>query len=231
MITLANPATLTRRTETQVPFRYHDSMTLPPRDAQLVEIMDAAFADAARRAGPRLLCKQGCTQCCHGAFAIDALDALRLHAGMEALRTAQPELTAKLERRARAWIEAYGAGFPGDPRTGALGTSDEEQARFEDYADDAPCPALDPETGLCEIYAWRPMTCRVFGPPVRTEGPGGEQGLGHCELCFEGATQAEIAACEMQVPTALEEELLADTGSDVETVVAFALLAGARLWR
>ena len=43
----------------------------------------------------------------------------------------------------------------------------EDQARFEDFANDAACPALDPATGRCDVYAWRPMTCRVFGPPVR----------------------------------------------------------------
>ena len=36
------------------------------------------------------------------------------------------------------------------------------------------------------------MTCRVFGPPVRSE-----DGLGVCELCFHGASEKEIAACEM----------------------------------
>ena len=48
--------------------------------------------------------------------------------------------------------------------------------------------------------------------------------LGHCELCFQGAPTAEIAACEMQVPHALEEELLAEMGGSSETVVAYALL-------
>ena len=51
----------------------------------------------------------------------------------------------------------------------------------------------------------RPMTCRVFGPPVRSEG-----GLGVCELCFQGASSEEIAACEMiPDPDHLEDDLLA----------------------
>ena len=40
------------------------------------------------------------------------------------------------------------------------------------------------DTGHCELYESRPMTCRVFGPPVRSE-----DGLGVCELCFHGATR------------------------------------------
>jgi hypothetical protein len=48
--------------------------------------------------------------------------------------------------------------------------------------------------------------------------------LGCCELCFVGATESEIAACEMPVPYELEAQLVAETGQAGETVVAFALL-------
>ena len=142
-------------------------MILPAGDSELVQIMDASLADAAQRAGPWLACRPGCTQCCHGAFAINALDTLRLRAGMDALRATQtPPLRCRLRRRARAWLAEFCPDFPGDPVTGLLGTSEADQARFEDFANDAPCPALNPATGLCDVYAWRPMTCRVFGPPT-----------------------------------------------------------------
>ncbi|MGD0348372.1 MAG: YkgJ family cysteine cluster protein [Terracidiphilus sp.] len=199
-------------------------MPLPARDAELVQIMDAALAEAARRAGAFLACRVGCTHCCHGAFAINALDAARLRSGMTELRGTNPALAAELEHRARAWLTAHGANFPGDRITGALGSSPEDQARFKDFAGDAACPALDPTTGRCDVYTWRPMTCRVFGPPVRAAGEDGAEGLGHCELCFVGATPEQVAACEMPVPHDFEAELLQETGTDFETVVAFALL-------
>jgi Fe-S-cluster containining protein len=199
-------------------------MPLPARDAELVQIVDASLADAARRAGDFLVCRIGCTQCCHGAFAINALDVARLRAGMNELRSSDPKLAARIERRARKWIEDHGAEFPGDRKTGMLGTSDADRKRFETFADDAACPALDLATGRCDVYAWRPMTCRVFGPPVRTAGEDGAEGLGHCELCFIGATPEQVAACEMPVPHELEAEILNEIGSDAETVVAFALL-------
>jgi Fe-S-cluster containining protein len=199
-------------------------MMLPARDAELVQIVDVSLAEAARRAGDFLVCRIGCTQCCHGAFAINALDAARLQAGMEALHASDPSLAQAVERRARKWLEEFGADFPGDRHTGALGSSDKDRARFEEFANDAACPALDPATGRCHVYAWRPMTCRVFGPPVRAEGDDGAEGLGHCELCFIGATPEKVAACEMPVPHELEVELVEEIGSDVETVVAFALL-------
>jgi Fe-S-cluster containining protein len=153
-------------------------------------------------------------------FAINVLDVARLQAGMDELRATDPQKAEVVERRARAWIEEYGPEFPGDPATGVLGASEEDQARFEEFANDAPCPALNPESGLCDVYEWRPMTCRVFGPPVRVGGAA----LGCCELCFAGASDEQIAACEMKVPYELEDRLVEETGGETgETVVAFAL--------
>ncbi|MGA8090589.1 MAG: YkgJ family cysteine cluster protein [Terracidiphilus sp.] len=201
--------------------RYALHMGLPAGDTQLVQIMDATLVDAARRAGPWLVCRPGCTQCCHGAFAINALDAERLKAGMTALHAADPQKAEEIEQRAKAWIAEHGPEFPGNAATGMLGTSEEDQARFDEFANEAACPALDQVTGLCDVYAWRPMTCRVFGPPVRM---GAGDALGCCELCFVGASEEEIAACEMQVPHELEEELVEEAGGTEETVVAYALM-------
>lgn len=144
---------------------------------------------------------------------------------MEDLREQQPTLAAAIEERARNWLAVHGGDFPGDRRTGALGSSAEEQENFAQFANEAACPALDTATGRCDVYAWRPMTCRVFGPPVRAANDDGDEGLGHCELCFIDATPDEVAACEMAVPHALEAELLDEAGADFDTVVAFALLA------
>jgi Fe-S-cluster containining protein len=175
-------------------------MGLPARDAELVQIVDAALADVGRRAGPWLVCRLGCTQCCIGVFRINQLDALRLRAGMEALRSSDPELTAEIERRARAWIAEQVGEFPGDKQTGRLGESDAEVERFEEFANDAACPALDPATGRCDVYAWRPMTCRVF----RTAGTDGRRRRAwtlRALLCRVRARD-EVEACEMEVPHA-----------------------------
>ena len=196
-------------------------MVLPARDAELVQIMDAALADAAQKAGSWLACRPGCTQCCHGAFAINGLDVARLQAGMRDLQEHDPQKFKHVAQRARSWIAQFESQFPGNAATGVLGTSEDEQARFEEFANDAPCPALDPATGLCDVYAWRPMTCRVFGPPVRM---GEGDSLGCCELCFVGAPESEIARCEMRIPHEFEQQLVEQTGDAGDTVVAFVLL-------
>ena len=196
-------------------------LSLPAGDRQLIQIVDAALADATRRSGSWLVCRPGCTQCCIGVFAISQLDALRLQHGLAELESTNPERAARVRARANESIERLIPDYPGDPKTGVLDRDSDE--RFDNFANDEPCPALDPTTGMCDLYASRPITCRAFGPPVRSEG-----GLGVCELCFHGATEQEIAACEMEVdPDDLESRLLLEieqrnnlTG---DTIVAFAL--------
>ena len=179
-----------------------------PKDRELVQILDASFADAARRSGTWLVCHAGCTQCCIGAFAINQLDAQRLRDGLLDLKANDPLRAADVERRAADYIARLAAEFPGDPITGILADDEDSKLRFEDFANEEPCPALDPSSGRCDLYDARPTTCRVFGPPIRS---GEEGGLGVCDLCFHGASAEEIAACEMQVdPDGLEATLLAE---------------------
>ena len=197
--------------------------SLPSRDQKLVQIVDAALTDSARRSGDWLVCKLGCTQCCVGVFAINSLDALRLQHGLSELERDDPERAARIRVRALASIARIRNDFPGNPATGILDETEEAAARFEDFANDDPCPALDPGTGGCDLYAARPMTCRIFGPPVRSE-----DGLGVCELCYDGASEEVIAACEMQTTEAnrLETDLIAEIESatpQTRTIVAFVL--------
>ncbi len=191
-------------------------------DSQLVQIVDAAFADAARRAGEWLVCRPGCTQCCVGVFAINALDAERLRRGFQELAVTDPERTARVRKRAQDSVARLSQEFPGYPRTGILDESEEAHERFEQFGNEEPCPALDPETGRCDVYAARPMTCRLFGPPLETE-----DGIGACELCFHGATDKQIADCVMTPdPDDLEAELVAQleaTGARGETIIAWVL--------
>ena len=160
------------------------------KDQALIQIVDAALAEAARRSGEWLVCRPGCTQCCIGVFPISQLDAARLRDGLDALDAADPPRAAAVRERARQSVARLAVGFPGDVLTSIL--DDSRSDVLDDFADDEPCPALDPATGLCDLYAARPMTCRVFGPPLRSFDDEGHSGLGVCELCFHGATPEEI---------------------------------------
>lgn len=190
----------------------------PRSDADLIQIVDAALADAARRSGPHLFCHPGCTPCCHGVFAISSLDAERLQQGLRALQQTDPVRAASILERTATTIARLAPEFPGDLTTGHLATGEAAEERFEDFANDEPCPVLDPATGTCDLYAHRPMTCRVFGPPVRSG-----DGLGVCELCFTTASEGEIEAAEIHLPdSSVEAELTVPLGS-WNTIIPFAL--------
>jgi Fe-S-cluster containining protein len=166
------------------------------RDRALIQIVDAALAEAARKSGTWLVCRPGCYECCRGPFEITQLDASRLRVGLAELQTHDPEHAARVRARARS----------------------------SQSGDDELCPALDPKAGTCDLYQHRPMTCRAFGPPVSC----GAEVLGVCELCYHGATDAEIAACAVEIdPQGLEPLLIEDveraTGARGTTSVAACL--------
>ncbi|HUS19750.1 MAG TPA: YkgJ family cysteine cluster protein [Terriglobales bacterium] len=206
---------------------------VPKGDAKLLRTIDDAFARVADKSGAWLVCKPGCSQCCHGPFPISQLDAVRLRLGLEQLALTDPGKAAAIRRRAQHAVARLAASFPGDPKTGLLSTDEAAIERFEDYADDEPCPALSASHskdggGRCELYAARPLTCRVFGPPMQSLHMGDTIALGHCELCYHGATPEEVAACELDPGTDALEEKLNDqvekrSGVRGQTIIAFAL--------
>ena len=201
------------------------------QDRALIQIVDSALADAAQRSGAWLVCRPGCTQCCIGVFPINQLDAQRLRQGLADLEKTSPQKALRIRARANHAVTRLSPEFPGDSATGILLNEEEDEdaaARFSAFANDEPCPALDPETGNCDLYESRPMTCRVFGPPIRSADGLGEDGLGVCELCYHGASDEEIAACEIKPdPDDLESTLLQQvedkTGIRGETIIAFCL--------
>jgi Fe-S-cluster containining protein len=187
----------------------------------LFPILDAALSDATARSGHWLACHPGCHQCCLGVFPISQLDAANLRAG---LATADPAIRERILTRARESRARLTPNFPGDPLTGLLFTEPHHEDTFEDFANDEPCPVLDPATGTCELYAARPVQCRTFGPPVRDE----DDNLTVCELNFVGAPPAEVALAEMDLSWRSEEDRLIAaaeqrSGQTGYTLIAFAL--------
>ena len=189
---------------------------------ELFPIIDAALASAAERSGAWLACRPGCHQCCVGIFAISQLDAVALREGLAA---APADVAGRIRERAAASRERLLAeGFPGDSDTGILFTEEHHEAAFEYFANDEPCPVLDPVTGTCDLYAARPVQCRTFGPPVRDV----DGDLTVCELCFVDAPAEEVERCEMDQgwrgeEDRLVEEIEAREGCAGLTLVAFAV--------
>lgn len=188
-------------------------------DRRLLQVIDEAMAEAAARAGERLACRPGCTECCHGPFPINTLDARRLRAGLDFLSQRDPKRAAAVAARAERLLPVLRSGFPGDPQTGVLEDSNEADEYFARHAA-LPCPALDPETGCCDLYEHRPLSCRTFGPPVRI----GPSDLPPCRLCFVGASPEEIEACRVEPDRhGVEDRLVSRFEAEAETLIAFAL--------
>lgn len=176
-------------------------------DRQLLAGIAAALEDAARRSGEWLVCRPGCTECCIGPFKITPLDAWRLRRGLAELGASDPDRARRVRRRAEAYVAA-------------IKSNDEDG--LPESMDDVPCPALDPDTGRCDLYEARPITCRSFGPVTRT----GDETFAACHLCYDGATDEQMADCAVEIdPEDLEAELLAglEGAPTIGSTVAHAL--------
>lgn len=190
----------------------------------LIQIVAAAMNDVTVRSGDWLKCKPGCSQCCIGVFPIGWQDADRIRDGLIGLCDVDPERAARVKARTAEALARLDPWFPGDVKTGVLGESYEEAILFEEFANHEPCPALDLEHGTCDLYESRPILCRTFGPPMRTE----ENNLATCELCYIGVSTEEIERCELDPAIPGLEEASnaayeAETGMRGETLIAYAL--------
>lgn len=180
-------------------------------DDLILPAIEAAVAESRRRAGEWIACRAGCASCCHAAFPITALDAARLRAGLRG----HPQAAA-IRARAAAYAAAVRDTFPGEWATGRL--TDDEVWRdwfFARMKGRMPCPALDVARGECALYEHRPVACRLHGHLIQI----GDEETARCELCFVGATAAEMEGCCVRV------EDVASDGGEGHTIVALALAA------
>src|SRR3977135_4252390 len=100
------------------------------KDQALIQIVDSALVDVARRSGKWLACGPGCTQCCAGVFPINQLDAARLRRGLSALEMGAPEREARIRERARESVVLLSPHFPGDTVSGVLDEGEEATQKF-----------------------------------------------------------------------------------------------------
>jgi len=145
-----------------------------------------------------LPCRQGCTRCCYGPFAITLLDQFELQQG---LRMLPLQTQDGIHTRAQSQVATIEAEFPllcQSPYVDQWNESDLDDlvTRFSDV----PCPALGSD-GRCLVYAFRPLTCRMMGLPVESEGT------------IHGACEVQTFVPVIRVSQALreEEDRLAET--------------------
>ena len=192
-----------------------------------LEDADDLWAEKAALLGPgELACRKGCFGCCVGLFAIGLPEALALRAAVAAL---SEETRAAVIGRAARLVAASAATFPGEVAAGVL-DPDRGDAADETWLASvrtAPCPALDPSTGRCTVYAARPTTCRTYGLALRSAD---DVLLPPCELNLPAAPPARVleTAIDASRLAAVDQSLLevaAEAGypAGAETTVAHAL--------
>lgn len=131
--------------------------------AALLARVDAWFAGALAAYPDDITCHRGCSACCSGLFDITLPDAALLKSGFDLLPSSIREA---LTAQAQARIDALRKRRPEFVPPYLLdGLSEEGWLELLAEFDDSPCLLLDPE-GLCLLYAYRPMTCRLHGLPL-----------------------------------------------------------------
>lgn len=165
-------------------------------DTHRLHVLDDGLSEARRRAGDAAACRAGCFGCCLGPFPITLLDADRLCRGLAQIRATAPHQAERIERRAVEAMTALREGFPGGWDTGLLdGSRDGElfSRRFEMV----PCPALDLEQGICELYEHRPVACRTYGFAVTLD----DEPLTPCPLNYAGWPPERIESVRTAIAT------------------------------
>lgn len=116
-----------------------------------------------------VVCKEGCSDCCHALFDLSLVEAMYLNKAFEAAFEHGPERSAILERASdidrlitRIKRDLYRAEKDGESPEQIMERAAQVKVR---------CPLLD-DNNQCLMYHARPLTCRVYGVPTAIAGQG-----------------------------------------------------------
>ena len=140
---------------------------------ELVTVAEDAFNRVKKDYPECVKCELGCAECCHALFDLTLIEALYVnHKFKAAFEGEQRE--AMLDRANRADRSTYKI----KKRAGKMmnaGSSDEEI--LEKIAAESVRCALLNDKNLCDLYDFRPITCRLYGVPTAIGGKGHTCGL------------------------------------------------------
>ena len=139
----------------------------------LVAKVDNAFERVRQAHLEEVRCHLGCSDCCHAIFDLSLMEAMYINARFfesvpEGRRVDLLDKANRIDRHlARIKREAAKSVADGEDESTVL----EQLAEIR-----VPCPLLSDE-GRCELYAFRPITCRLYGIPTAIDGRGHTCGL------------------------------------------------------
>lgn len=139
-----------------------------------VNQLDEVFESVREKHPDCVKCKLECSDCCHALFDLSLIEALYINSRfiqnivderrLEIIEDANraDRKTYQLKRKAFKSVES--------------GEKTEEQVLLEMAAQRVRCPLLN-DDNRCELYAYRPVTCRLYGIPTAIGGRGHTCGL------------------------------------------------------
>ena len=175
----------------------------------LVKQVDDVFENVREKYPDCVKCKLECADCCHALFDLSLIEALYINRKfientfgrrkaeiLEDANTVDRKIY-QLKRKAFKSVES--------------GEKTEDQVLFEMAAERIRCPLLNKDD-QCEMYDYRPITCRLYGIPTSISGKGHTCGLSGFK---EGdayptvnmdAIQAKLNAFSQEVVVALSSK-------------------------
>src|SRR5215470_8693479 len=125
---------------------------------EFIEHVERLTARLQARYSKHLVCRAGCSGCCHHHLSVFAVEGEEARAAVEALPA---PIRDRVEEQAREVIKREALGSP------------------------VSCPLLINDR--CSIYLSRPLICRTQGLPLLMEAEDGEREVDFCPLNFTGA--------------------------------------------
>jgi Fe-S-cluster containining protein len=139
----------------------------------IVEQADAAF-DKIKQDHPECVkCAKECSDCCHALFDVTFIEALYInHKSNTVFQKATLDSLLERANKADRLIHKLKRNA-----TKALQSGRDEREILAQMAEHrVPCPLLNDEK-LCDLYDFRPITCRLYGVPTAIGGQGHTCGL------------------------------------------------------
>ncbi|MFO8084399.1 MAG: YkgJ family cysteine cluster protein [Desulfobacterales bacterium] len=140
---------------------------------KLVEAADKVFEEIKTKYPDCVTCKIECSDCCHALFDIGFVEAFYINKKFrEKFKGAELDLLLEKANRTDRQVHklkknAYKEYKDGKDETAIIEEMAEKRIR---------CPMLN-ESDRCDIYEFRPITCRLYGVPTSIGGKGHTCGL------------------------------------------------------
>jgi Fe-S-cluster containining protein len=140
----------------------------------LVQQIDGVFEDVRKKYPDGVKCQLECADCCHALFDLSLIEALYINRKFIAnvLEERKAEILEDANKVDRKIYQLKKKAF----KAVEAGDKTEDQVLFEMAAERIRCPLLNADN-QCDLYDFRPITCRLYGIPTSISGRGHTCGL------------------------------------------------------